>query len=502
MTNDPRDPLTTVARLTQHLDNVTRPHAIAAYPDNDATVADRGATTFDDVRIQQFLFANYLATPILFGLGVETGTTKPKIFTKANISDGTPWLAANNGSHASSTSAITAQNKPFIIYQSYIYGLDGSGWWKYGDITDLSTATWTRTVYTGAYLNVCPPIVHSKDDIMYSAAGAGTLVANKIVRNNAGSWDVALTFSTYTYIPSICEHYDYLAIGANLPNGNCSAYLWDRDSSLGTISQKIDWGSGQLKWVASNDGILIGCSIQQPSGFAINPEVVFKYYNGTSAIEFARFTTTAATVYPSTQKHNNITYFLAEMTIDSVALRGIWKVVHNPSGGFSVSFDRQPRLDDTITAGKLYGFLRTGDYFHIACADAQDSDKYIVTKTGNTFATTARWRTTINEGMPPEDRTALKQLKAISVSYEPLGTNAGCVIKYRIDGGAYNVPNDGNFTTIKNELTDNIVTTVITGDSAGLQLAQGREFEFDFLPSGGARITERKYAYEVIKSGI
>lgn len=425
MTNDPQDMRENVARVTKHLDNYTLPHSITPYPDNDfdATTDPNSAANFSAWKIKQFLYAPVGTTNSFFGLGVQS-TTVPAIYTKAAIGDA--WALANTtGDYASLTALGAGMTQQFIYYQSYLYGIDGGGWWKYGDIT--GTPSWTRQVYTTTYLNLCQPIVHSKNDVMYAAGGQGTAVSNRIIMNVDGTWSTPIVLGLYTKIPSICEYGNYLAIAANNPIGTSTVLLWDQDATNTEFSEKIDWGSGQIKWIRQIGGMLIGCSILQPSGLDVAPTVSFKYYNGSSVTEFAQFTCTSATVYGNTQLYNNIVYFGAEIVIDGETLSGIWKVVKHNDGRMSVSFDRLPKLDTAPDAGTLYGFLRTGDYFHIGM---QTSATHIVTKTLSTYTTTAKWITPKYNG---GNISQTKKLTSVTVLTEPMNSSGSVVLKYKVD---------------------------------------------------------------------
>lgn len=500
MTNDPRDRASNVARISKHIDNDNRAHVLTPHPDNTFTssgaCADANtAADYDSFRIQQFLYANSL----FYGLGVEDGTTKPKIFEKSSVTGA--WGASTNGTHASSV-ALGTGPKIFILYQNYLYGQDNVAgsrtWWKYGDITN--SPTFTRGINTN--LNVISPIVHPKDDIMYFGYGAGTAVSNRIGKNNSGTFtDSVLVFQLYAQVASLTDYNNYLAIGVNNPDNSTVIYLWDRDSTLATLSEKIDNGTGTIKWIENIGGVLVSCSVLQPTaGLSLNPTVVFKYYDGARMVEFQRFTCSLATIYEFKQRYNNTVYFMAEMTINSVSMKGIWKVVRSPLGRLSVSFDRLPRIDDDVTAGGLFGFLRTGDYFHISCLDKQNSDKYIVTKTCNAFTTTANYRTTVNPGMAEGDRSKKKQLTMVSITTEPLASGEAVNVFYRVDGGSW--------IGCAYSATDGDVTAEFAGSisvSGGVITAlgpftAGREYEFSIEPSGGAKVTELKYEYDVIKT--
>lgn len=485
MTNDPRDPAGNVARISKHVDNDTRPHLLTPHPDNnfDPATDPNSASDFDTFRIQLFRFA----AGAFYGLGVQGANTKPKIFTKASV--GAAWAAGSTTGDFTALGNLGSGPTIFTLYQNYFYGIDDTGWWKYGD---LSAPTWTRGINNVLPVNAVPPVVHSKDDIMYFALGSG---GNIIGTLNSTTWNnSALVLPTKHNIASLCEDDNYLAIGANTPQDGSIIYLWDRDTSLTTLSEKIDWGSGALKWTGKVGGVLVGCSILEPSGLAINPTVVFRYYDGQKPVEFQRFTTTSAVIYPFFQPFNNLGYFLAEMTINGIDLRGVWKIVRASTGALSVSFDRLPRLDDTITSGKLYGFLRAGDYFHIACANAQDSDKYIVTKTLSTYNTTAIRRTTINPGMDPADKALRKKLYSVSAEYDPLTAGQGFILKYRVDGGSW--------IAIFTEGTVGRTRTTRTAIVTGARLLDGQEYEFSLEPSGGANVTGFKYEYQTLNVGI
>lgn len=492
MTNDPRDRAANVARISKHVDNDNRPHLITPYPDNDFSNTDPNtAADFDSFRIQQFIYTNSK----FYGLGVENGTTKPQIFSKSAI--GNAWASETTWASAASLGTTIPF---FILYQNYLWTQDGAAgsrsWCKYGDITGSPSAT--RGIHSNE--NVTSPIVHPKDDIMYFGYGAGTGTQNLIGKNNSAAFtDSVLTFPVGSVVASLTDYGIYLAIAVNNPDNSTVIYLWDRDTSLTTLSEKIDNGTGTIKWIDMVGGTLVSCSVLQPTtALSVNPTVVFKYYDGAKMVEFQRFTTTLATISLFRQRFNSTVYFLAEMTINSVSMKGVWKVVKKPNGRFMVSFDRLPRIDDDVTAGGLFGFLRTGDYFHIACLNKQDSDKYIVTKTTSTYTTTAVYRTPINPDMPEGDRTKKKQLTQVAFSCDPLASGEAVQVYYRVDGGSWigaAFLNTVGEVTAEYSSAISVTGGVVTGIG---EYTAGREFEFSIEPSGGAKVSELKYSYTIL----
>lgn len=486
MVNDPRSKTVGACRIVKHLDNYTDETRLTPYTDIDftAVVEPTTAANFDLYRIQQIIYSGGK----WFGLGVQSGTTKPAIYVKSNLNDA--WVLGETGGDYASLTTATANPTNFILYRNYLYGIDGTGgstaWWKYGDIT--GTPSWTRNL--SAVLNLTSPIVHSKDDIMYYINGSGTATQQQIGTLNGTSFTAnALSFGTYVSLSSLCEYENYLAIAANNPNDTTNVYLWDRDSSQTTLSVKIDWGSGTIKFIGNIGGTLVGCSVMQPAGLGINYQVVFKYYNGVEVKTFAEFTASAQVISALKQNYNNLLYFLAEMTLNGTALRGIWKIVKHRDGRLTVSFDRLPRLDDTITTGKLYGFLRTGDYFHVACGNAHDSDKYIVSKTDTTYGTSASFETTIQNG---EDSSLTKKLVGISIMHEPLPSGAGVIVKYKADA-------ESSWTQILNSTTDNDIShDAVNIESSGVNLPQYKELQLQIIPSGGAVVTGYETVEEII----
>lgn len=487
MTNDPRDPRVDVSRVIKHFDNYTREYKLSPHRAMKLDAVDGFESSLGDFKIKKFVVAN----GTLYGIGVISqldGHTQ--IYTKVSPGDPTSvWTAAVNG-----TSGFSVESGiGVVLYHNQLYGTNFNGFWKYGDIT--SSPTFTYNEYQ-THVPTAPGIVHSKDDIMYWPSN------NLILKNDSGSWSVALTLPANSSNAVICEYGNYLAVACNQPDGTGVVYLWDRDTSLTTLSEKIDWGTGGLKLIESIGGVL--CGISTTSGFAnsLDPHVMFKYYSGTQVVTFQEFICHGDLVVIGTdkQKYNNLFYFLAEMQIDGVSFRGLWKIFKKSSGEMTVSFDRLPRNDIPLNSSSLHGFIRWGDYIFISYNNPTDSDNYTIWRTHDqsaSFAYTATsvYETTINPIEPERYRTGAgtrsnkKQMAGVALGTEPIASGQRAKLFVRADGGSW-----------VNVIDSSVVGTIVkenTFTSTGTKIPNAREYEFRIESTGGAEITEVKYKFEV-----
>jgi hypothetical protein len=302
--------------------------------------------------------------------------------------------------------------------------------------------------------------------------------------HNNGSWNnTALALPSDITSGDICEDGNNLSIGVNRLNGNTVEYIWDRDSSLTTLQENVDWGTGTLLFIENLGGVKVAVFVEN----SLIPKLILKYNTGTEIVTIAEFQCTLATVGTWKQKYNNSLLFLAELTIDGNVLKGLWKL-ERTSTGFIFSLDRLPRNDTALGAGSLKGFYRTGDYVFISYLEPVNNG-FTIWRTNDqaSFTATSDFESTINEGMPEADRTRDKKLLAVALSIEPLQSGQSATLQYRVDGGSW--------TPILTQTTVGTVTTEQVIDAAGTQFTDGREYEFSVQSTGGASITEVKYKY-------
>src|SRR3990167_8039700 len=497
--NDPRLQREAVCRMSTNFDILTNPNKITPYRSSES--GDDAASTSQK---QNFAIALRSGTTYsLYALGVKSGVTTAEILYKdlttgaANDLDDDAWT--NTANNESSAGATNFNLFAYYRNQGLIYGARaGTHIWAYDP---TGSAAFADTHQAVTYTEIGQGIVHSKDDILYipyynnaGAAGAKSFIAT----NNAGVWNnAALTLPDHLIPRSICEYNDYVAILCSPASGigNSRVFLWNRDSTLATLSESIDWGEGNLKVLEEVEGHLIGVSSMGANSTRFNNRILFKYYSSTyGAVKFNEILSSASgttALLIAKQKVDNRLYFMMRAYVNGTQRDGVWSIgrssVDTP---FALSHERTPNNDTAIT--NLYNFFIVGDYV-FQSYDISGTFGLSKTDDAANYTATAVRETVINPGMPPEDRTKKKQLKAIAVSYEKMPAAGQCVIKYKVDGGS--------LTTIATETTDDIITTIRTQTASG-QFTAGREYEFVLESTGGCEITELKYSYDLFEEVI
>jgi hypothetical protein len=242
MVNDLRNSGSNVCRLSLGFNTNSVAGKLTPYRESED--GDNASSTSNK---QNFSIALRTGTTYsLYGLGVVSGTGRAEILYKdlttggSNDLDDAAWSTPSNNSSATG-------NTSFNLFTYYaraglIYGArSGTHVWAFSP----GGSAFDNTHHALTHTNIAEGLVHSKDDILYIPYD------NKIVSYDHGitTWnDTALTIPTHLRIDTICEFGNYLAIGARPLSGigNSVVYLWDRDSSLTTLSEKIDWGDGRL----------------------------------------------------------------------------------------------------------------------------------------------------------------------------------------------------------------------------------------------------------------
>ncbi len=505
MTDDPRDTRDGVWNILTNFNALTNRRRLIPYLDSES-----GNTGQSDDKIQNFCIALRTGTTYsLYGLGVVTGQAYARIFYKnlttgaATDLDDSGW--AETANNASASGAISPNCFFFYRQTGYIYfARNGSHIARY-DPTGSGAIADTHQALT--YTHVGQGTVHSKDDIAYipwhnSAGSAGA--RSGIAKNDNGSWtNTALSLPDH-YIPtSVAEYGNYLAISCSHVDGvsNSRVFLWDRDSTLETLSETIDWGDGSLMFIEEVDGVLIGASQAGGGALAftgipaatvrIKPRIIFRYLSVSSAIKFREILCESTSTYLNTcrLKRDNRLYFMLFTTYLGARREGVWSIGRNPGEEFTLIHERTPNNDTSLSSGTPIGFYIVGDYLFQSYTDggvhgmskSNDSTSYTATSIAET--------TIRDDG----DASLEKELQGIAVMHEYLPTAGQIVIKYKKD-------EETSFTTIKTNTTDNSVATIATNIASGISLPKYREITFRIESTGGAVPTGLVYKSKPLTS--
>lgn len=450
----------------------------------------------------------------LFALGVVSGTGKAEVMMKTLSTGGSTDLSdASWGSPANNqSSAGSASMNLFVYYKTTgKFYLAKSGTTICAFTPDGATA-FDDAHHSLTYTNIAQGLVHSKDDNLYIPYD------NKIARNNAGSWtDAALTLPSHLYITSICEFGNYLAVGAAPLSGvgKSRVFLWDRDASLATLSESIDWGEGVLKVLEELEGGLLGISLDGNNQSHIKSRVVFRKYDGSNTAKpFDQFILAASTivnVLQAKQKANGRIYFMMNVVLNGVTREGVWAIGVSSSGNYAIALERVPDNDTAVTSsnGVLKNFYVVGDYFFISFIDSGSAYALRKTNDQGVYTATASYETTIRN---VNDSDMTKKLLLGALSFEPLPSGGKARLYYQkdeettwrkmfehttqnaISKGAINLVNDSNAFTVT-IASPGVFTQAYHGLVAGQRI---RLKTTGSLPTGLATGTD----YYVISSGL
>jgi hypothetical protein len=481
MVNDPRDTHTNVARLIKGFDNITAPGKLT--PNRSLEVDATVESTLAAYRIRKMLLSS---DGKLYGAGTVSAVDgHSQVYVKNGSGGPTDQWTTATATSTNASSVLTAYT--FFEYHGVKYGSETNGLWRYGDV---GGGVFSFVHQDDTHVPTGQGIVHSKDDAAYVPC------SNVIIRTTTGaigSWTVALTLPTGSTIANIWEHGNYLAIACNQTDGTMVIYLWDRDASLSTLSEKIDWGRGTLAFGGSIGGTIVGVSVAANTLSSLTPRLYLKWYDGT--LHETELVCSTLNLTSEHQQFNDVIYFLADVTLNGTDLFGLWKL-YMSAGRLCLTFDQAPRNDTSLGGtGRLNAFLRTGDYTLISYLEPTNLNFTIWrTNATNNYLSTSTFESTINENMPEADKMLQKQLALIAASCEPLTSGQQLVVKYRVD--------DGSWRTVATITTTGTVVNESVFEADGNNFASGREYEFDVESTNGAEFTGLEYGYEPIATNL
>lgn len=477
--------------ITKHFDTFTYPKKLVPYRQFEAFGAD-SQSTIRDYKICKFVYAQYQTANNfrLYGYGVVSGTTRPKIFVYnalANDLDTTTWVATSNGE---ATSTVRDENV-FFYYKGYIYMWGGGG--NYLQRFDTTEAgAFGDTYQSVSFTSVAEPVHHPSDDVAYF------FTDNKVHKLDNTSWTAnALTLPTNLTITCAVPYGNYLAIGCVSNDGLGSVvYLWDRDSSLTTLTDRIDFGSGSLIHLANLNNKLIGISSYYIT--STNPglnrgKVFIRQASGSFSVSINELTTDTTTnemISHSRVIRDNKIYFPMKLTLNSDTRWGIWAV--NENGKASLEL-----VESNVNGFKAIYSL--GNMWFTCYSTSYDLSRLDEDAPGYSTTVASVYESLIINGREIGDDSAIgktKKLLVCGVLTEPMPTAGQIVLKYRKDG-------ETSWTTIYTDGTNSGILHLANNiESDGSNLPSFKELEFQANSTGGAVITGIIYKYEIVDNTL
>ena len=494
-------------------------------------------TTFTDnsEKVVKFAYAKKLdgatVTYYVYGLG-DDGTGKPKIFM-SQVSTTPSWTAI-----ATCTTGAKNENVFFEYKDDLYFWQNGTVLSQLKDLHNDETPTLTEAYQTITYTNVAQPVHHKADDIAYFFQD------NKVHTLNNTSWTLnVLTLPDNMKIVGGASYGNYLAIVCapiEMGTTNSVMYLWDRDSSLTTMSSKIDLGMGDTVHVSESEdgGVWITQRTSGISGTAsLNNSVSIKYFNGyletlDITVGMACDYLSSFSLYGNSWEERNVFYFPAKIVtritsdtrhvimaakridgkIKFVADQEIPDVSQNINGILSIAGIWYVSYDTAAQSlmAKVTGLYQTAT-FESEILD--EGDTSLKKKLIGVSATTS--------SMLSSGSYSLYYRKDSETSYTLIFTNAYTSAGSFVTGTRYTIASVGttDFTTIGASantigvefeatgagtgtgvaIKDPISHSATNIESSGTNLPEYREIQFKAVSTGGAEITSIPYEIEIIE---
>ncbi len=475
--------------LTKHFDAFSYKHKL---------VPHRKTTSFGDAQeeaksVTKFTVAKQGANTAVWGIGKGVvDDTKIAVYYASGDGLTGGWTAPSNNESTIDYVGASGLESPKIIFpykdKLYTFADDrlivftiGGTWDNTG--TDLSSIT-----------TVAEPVHHPNDDIAYFFYDN---VVGKIDGASAFE-DNVLVLPTNLKITSACAYGNYLAIACVTKDSidqSSVVYLWDRDSSLTTLSQIIDFGKGKIEKLSNLNNNLIALMTYHlgDTYTAEGGEILIKQANGDFAVTLNRLLSDDAFTGNVSNgiTENNILYIAFSSKRDNDERYGIWAIESNGE----VTLDFIEEDVETIAEGAYNGIFKTGNVWWIANSSDGSVGR---THTGASpyFSTTL---TSVYESLifDDGDLAKTKKLIGVTVETEALPSNGNVVLKYRKDEDL----NGGSWTTILTHSGEDEVRSSAINIS-GATLPQYKEIQFRLESLNGAVITGLKWKSEYIEDDI
>jgi hypothetical protein len=482
LSDDVRESSSNTFVSNKNFDSTTYDHRLVPYGELEAEALSSGSIT--DSLISDLVrdTSGYLYIIGRTSSGTPTGTT---VFVK----DSGTNIAATYTSTATVGASFARRENTFVSYNSNLYWFDSNHNLKKLVLPSTTSTAGTSSMSSSWTNEVIPrPFIHPMDNILYCAVGQYLAKVDNVTYSNISS----VILPNYQYASSLTNYGSYLAI-ATVPSytgGNSIVYLWDRNTSLTTFSEIINWGEGSLMVLENIGGTLIGVSIsdanytyQSTYTTTKTKKITVRALSGNQPVIIKEIIVSSSISLKNYKCQVNGRLYFGCDNDDS-----LYVVYKNKQGRIIVSKDRYLNNGSVVTT--LRGFNIIGDYLFVGFDTAGNTGNWYRTKVTSSHTFTSYYETNINPNMPVEDRSKKKQLKSISASK---GSTTGTVtLQYSVDGSAY--------TSIGTTVSQ--LVNKMTNDYLGNPFEAGYEYQFKIASDAGAEPTELKYSYEILNEII
>lgn len=446
--------------------------------------------------ITNFNVGAFNGSDFIYGLGQSSGHT---YLLKRNLSQGSKWTASAQGEGSST------RKKVLFKYKDYFYVLEGTTLIKKIDPAGVAAISTIATI--ASFANYAQPVHHQCDDIAYF------FTDNKVHSlNNTVFTEAVLTLPSNLKIISARPYGNYLAIACStLGTSSVQAigygdresvlFLWDRDSSLTTLSDRIDLGKGEVWYSAVLNGryIAIINYFTDSTLSSGKPKIIVKTLNGNTAATINEIEGDDNYNLPEFVEHSSFLkdeklYFVAKIPYKGDLRHGIWVV--DSSGRITLDTVISDATSTEANVSAYEGIFATGDVWWIAHNGNGTSTTGQVVRTDETptYSTT---EASVYESLEfdEDDPTINKKLLVAGVSFEPLSADGRVILKYRKE-------EDSSWTTLFDYSTDNGTFKSANLTSNGDNLPNYKRIQFKIESYGGAVINALKYKYEYIDNQL
>ncbi len=439
-------------------------------------------------KLTKFLtYGTSLSGTVQFALGINQGGSAPRLFFRESLPNG-EWGGDNAGTG-------TLHEGLFVQYKGKAYAArSGTGLisWALDVSAPLGSSTVDNDAHALTYTDIFQGLVHSKDDILYIPylTSSGAFIA----KYDGSDWtDTAISLPVGAGKIHIAEYGNYILITTQpkFLGGKSFTYLWNRDDSLTTLSEKIDWGTELIEFAEEVEGAIVGVSLIANSAisFSGSGTVLFKFWEGgiSGAKQFLVLNAEDITISTSgKQKERGRVYFMMSLKLNGSWHQGVWSIGRSKTGEFTLALEYQLDNDSQVSALVLKGFQLLGDYMIISYTDG-GTYKLKLSNDQAVFTDTSIYESVIfNAG----DASLQKSLIGATVATAPLPTNGQVVLKYAIDE---NIGTD-TFITIFTNTTDNSISHSAINDLP----KEYKELQFRVESTGGSQVTGLSFKEEII----